>query len=720
MNRYLLALSFLFTLLLAGCNAQETPLLASAQPSSVLHPSQTPRPVTPTPTLQPAETLTPLPTFTPTRTSLPTHTPTVTPTPAPWGSITIGAENASALVQRASWGLGSIQDYQFTPDGETLVVETPLGIYIYRAADLHAIIFLSTAHQFHIAPAGDLLFARLPDGSIQVVELPAGEVRYTLTPIARLSAWMNDEVYAQPPAQRAEREALYFDIVSSITALTVDENGSTVAIGFGDTSIGIWALDSGALIRELRSNIIQGVSELVFSPDGSRLLVNGYDGEIAIWQVTDGTLLWRLPHIGHSVGQPFSPDGSLIALETTADASNASWVTVRNAQYGDELGEQVVGALNSNAISPDNTRLVTTWYSQVSIWTIPNLNLVDRIETGLNWPRASFSADGVHILINGGEQAYLSSDFSRDSSYPVFSPPPVPAVDFNALEEMGHGLFALGFRYPDAEHILTWGFHSDQQAWVRNLADNSYLIYDFDSPLVAAPNLSFNGDRLAACTEAGLVVIDLASSQASNLGRCRGDDQVLFSVDGSTIFRTNNTLIDALDSQTGELLYNLRGHEFLVESMALTQDGSYLVSASNFQRTRGREVIWWRVDQPARLWSWWVNVYQNERLEGAVFQLDGNVLHTALGGLRSWRLGDGVQHHLDSARIASLAISPDQRLLAAGDYDGLIHIWDLETWEEVATLTGPLQVVHALTFSPDGASLVSASADGTIRLWALP
>jgi WD40 repeat protein len=96
------------------------------------------------------------------------------------------------------------------------------------------------------------------------------------------------------------------------------------------------------------------------------------------------------------------------------------------------------------------------------------------------------------------------------------------------------------------------------------------------------------------------------------------------------------------------------------------------------------------------------------------------VLYAALGGLRSWRLGDGQPDHLDTQEISSLALSTDNHLLATGDFDGLIHIWSVESWQELAVLSNHKMRIQGLAFSPDGSSLLSIAMDGTIRLWGLP
>jgi WD40 repeat protein len=729
MSRYFGILCLLLGLVLGGCSP-DYPDASATGPTNkptAIQTTNTPRILTPTPSPLPNPTpilFSPMPTPSPTH--LPTETPNPTATPVAWGTIALDPDNVSSMVQRVVWGRGAPEESAFTADGSVFIQDTPLGVYIYQAENLLLIRFLPEAREFHLAPAGDILFANFPDGSIQVIDLPAGTTRHVLTPIASLSPWMNDAVYSRLPADRPAMEAMFFEIITTMNAIAISPDGRLAAIGFGalpgDASLGLWDLETGLLVRQLRTNIVQFVSQLVFSPNGEKLLSVGNDGEIAVWQVADGQLLWRLPNIGHIVGQPFSPDGSLLALEIdTGDPSDIlSWVAVRDARFGGEQGSQVVGTVASNSISSDNTRLLTTWWGTVSIWTIPNLQLVDTIRTDLDWPRASFSTDGRYILLDEGQQAYRVSDLSLDRSYPQPTPRTVPQVDFLTLQQIGHFSGSLGLRYPQAQQVFAWGTNSDHEAWVWDLANNTHTSYDFGGLFMADPDLSFNGDRLAACTDSGLMVVSVEDGQSSNLGRCRASGVVRFSVDGGTIFRTNGLLVDALDSTTGELLYNLRWHEFNVESLAVTQDGAYLISSSNFQYMRGREVIWWHLEQPTRLWDWWVNVYPDEYLLGAVFQQDDFVLHTALGGLRSWRLSDGIQHHLDTNRIASLTISPDQRILASGDINGIIHIWSLESWQEVATHIGHRDTINGLAVSPDGTGLLSLSMDGTIRLWGLP
>jgi WD40 repeat protein len=81
------------------------------------------------------------------------------------------------------------------------------------------------------------------------------------------------------------------------------------------------------------------------------------------------------------------------------------------------------------------------------------------------------------------------------------------------------------------------------------------------------------------------------------------------------------------------------------------------------------------------------------------------------------------------------AFSPDDRLLAIGDRDGAIIVWDLQTREiragplaghdaevfltEYAQPKAPQTQIENLVFSPDGGRLLSVTGDGTARVWHL-
>jgi WD40 repeat protein/predicted Ser/Thr protein kinase len=70
-----------------------------------------------------------------------------------------------------------------------------------------------------------------------------------------------------------------------------------------------------------------------------------------------------------------------------------------------------------------------------------------------------------------------------------------------------------------------------------------------------------------------------------------------------------------------------------------------------------------------------------------------------------------------SATICQLAIHPYGARLAAACVDGSIHLWNMQTQDEVATLTGTIDEIHAMRFSPDGTTLLASTATTPMILY---
>lgn len=72
--------------------------------------------------------------------------------------------------------------------------------------------------------------------------------------------------------------------------------------------------------------------------------------------------------------------------------------------------------------------------------------------------------------------------------------------------------------------------------------------------------------------------------------------------------------------------------------------------------------------------------------------------------------------------FTSIAISPDNRFVAAGSLDGSVYIWDTSNGRLLEHLKGEVghkDCVYSVAFAPNGKDLISGSLDKTVKVWEL-
>jgi WD40 repeat protein len=72
--------------------------------------------------------------------------------------------------------------------------------------------------------------------------------------------------------------------------------------------------------------------------------------------------------------------------------------------------------------------------------------------------------------------------------------------------------------------------------------------------------------------------------------------------------------------------------------------------------------------------------------------------------------------------VTTVAISPDNRFVAAGSLDKSVRVWDIQSGQLVVRLEGEQghkDSVYSVAFAPSGDRLVSGSLDKTIKMWEL-
>jgi WD40 repeat protein len=128
-----------------------------------------------------------------------------------------------------------------------------------------------------------------------------------------------------------------------------------------------------------------------------------------------------------------------------------------------------------------------------------------------------------------------------------------------------------------------------------------------------------------------------------------------------------------------------------------------------------------------------VNFAHSEFVKSTFTQTFGSILSVAISpddrllaatganeDIHLWQFSDGqpfltLKGHTNW--VLSVVFSPDGQLLASGGEDCQIKLWNLGDGTCLTTLIGHTDYVHSVCFSPNGEILASSSVDRTVKLW---
>ncbi|KIJ57915.1 hypothetical protein HYDPIDRAFT_63737, partial [Hydnomerulius pinastri MD-312] len=170
------------------------------------------------------------------------------------------------------------------------------------------------------------------------------------------------------------------------------------------------------------------------------------------------------------------------------------------------------------------------------------------------------------------------------------------------------------------------------------------------------------------------------------------------------------------DSQSGRMLFDLKGHTNTVWALSFSHNGTQLVSGSWDHTIRI-----WNTSNGETIGEPW-EAHSNE-VTSVAYSPDDKVIATAgLGGVVwIWDVATRakiVEITDHPAAVECVRFSPNGSQLASGCGDGNVRIYDARSGALVlGPLEGHTELVHALAYCPDGTRIASCSDDCTIRIW---
>jgi len=307
--------------------------------------------------------------------------------------------------------------------------------------------------------------------------------------------------------------------------------------------------------------------------------------------------------------------------------------------------------------------------------------------------------------LRSADWCYLWDRIRGDEFFSVLHP---PMVKSSALAPGGRLLASAGM---------------DGTVRIWEIASGRLLQQFEGNPVLDMKSLSFSPDgrRLAAVGRKGVQIrrtddwsLERELPTRAGVMEFSHDGRFLVTV-GTNLIRWN---VDdwTRDAETQHPHEQFNG----ISCLALNHDASLIAFVSRRVSTNdsGRwSVRSWQVgtNQPSELRS-------GDGIISLAISPDGRQIASGnyTGGIVVGGFSDTapvVRFQAHPGNIYGLAFSPDGRLLATGGNDQAIRFWDTTHWTNSRTLFGHGKEVWSLAFSEEGSRLVSSSEDGTAKVW---
>jgi len=583
------------------------------------------------------------------------------------------------------------------------------NIIVTRAGNTTCLWELASRLPRHILPPADLwslspdglqLAAATYDGMLRVYEVDTGK-----------ETW---QVNAYPK--------------SGVRSLAFSPDGRTIATGGGlnrangvggenPYTLKLWDVVAGKSLGT--SNFWDNqLLVLAYAPDSKAIAAWNANGSLGLFDGHTAQMLKPLGAFPGAVSLALSPDSKVLAVLNGSGGKSVLHVLDPASNKALLKAEGLAGDTGHLAFSPDGRRLFHGDYgANIRMWQTADFTLAREWQAHKEGGLTSFlfNKDGSQLWTSSGFNSGELKIWETDSGKKLRT---IAGYETNAVRQ-----------------VTALSMSSDGKTVAWSCADNSIRVWDVERKAVRATvklnsigpyALSADGRHLVAGDLNGVRVWDIdAGREVQPLAGHMGD---AWNVAIDPQCRFIASLSSGGDARLWAMPKGREQHMFVsnfrrifvtMNDLLFTGDGKWLVMPHADAHVR-----LWDVADPEE--------HADHTAEGSIVSLDvspdgGTLAMGTFNGLvwlKTLAKSDlkvKLNPNADNARreVFCVAFNPNGSTLAAGTvaWEKPLHLFDVETGDEVQTFLGQDGHVYSVAFSPDGRQLVSGSSEGSVRLW---